>query len=192
MAANDNKNEDKKPLGQSIRDLIEPALDDPRRNELQLQKLDHIFNQLAQVVPRALEQEFNNFARYVENASERNPEVKHPMIIDALTAGGDQGYSPIKKFGLPISTEFTDFAANDIKELPNYIKLHEVARDLDVALKLLGVTADEAKGGFSQAILVVDGSKTYAEGALENSTLYPNLPPKPQSFDRKSGKEFKM
>lgn len=192
MAANDNKNEDKKPLGQSIRDMIEPALDDPRRPELQLQKLDHIFNQLAMVVPRALEQEFNNFARYVENASDRNPEVKHPMIIDALTAGGDQGYSPIKKFGLPISTEFTDFAANDIKELPNYIKLHEVARDLDVALKLLGVTADEAKGGFSQAILVVDGSKTYAEGALENSTLYPNLPPKPQNFDRKSGKEFKM
>lgn len=192
MAANDNNNEDKKPLGQSIRALIEPALDDPRRSKLQLEKLDDIFNQLAMIVPCSLEQDFNHFARYVQNASERNPEVKNPIIIDALTSGGEQGYSPIKKFGLPISTEFTDFSAQDIKELPNYIKLHEIARDLDVALKLMGVTADEAKGGFSQAILIVDGSKTYDEGALENSSLYPNLPPKPQSFDRKSGKEFKM
>lgn len=192
MAANDNKNEDKKPLGQSIRDMIEPALDDPRRQEIQLKQLDHIFNQLANVIPTALEQEFNNFARYVQNATERNPEIKHPMIIDALTAPGNQGYSPIKKFGLPINTDFTDFSAADIKELPHYISLHEVARDLDVALKLVGVTGDETRGGMSQAVLIVDGSKSYDQGAMENAQLYPNLPPKPKDFDRKSGKEFKM
>lgn len=191
MAANDNKNEDKKPLGQSIRDMIEPALDDPRRQEIQLKQLDHIFNQLTQAIPTTLEQEFNQFSRYVQNAAERNPEVKHPMIIDALTVAG-QGYSPIKKFGLPINTDFTDFSAQDIKELPHYISLHEVARELDVALKLSGITGDETRGGMSQPVLVVDGSKSYDQGAMENAQMYPNLPPPPKDFDRKSGKEFKM
>jgi|GEM_PF-1253070 len=196
MAVNDNKDDNAQPLGQRIRNLIEPALEDERRPALQLQKLDHIFNQLAAIVPRQIEQEFTHFSRYVEKAAEREPDIKHPMIIEALTVAGQDGessYNPIKKYGLPISTTFTDFAAADIKDLPGYIKLHETARDLDVSLKLIGVTAEESRGGMGMPpILIVDGSKSYSEGAMENAQMYPNLPPKQKDFDRKSGKEFKM
>ncbi len=186
-------NEKKPPLGDRIRALIEPALDDPRRNALQLQKLDEIFNKVAAAVPRMLEGEFNDFATQVERETARKPENRNPMIIDALTTMGPQGeslYSPIKKVGLPISTNFTTFAASDIKELPGYIKLHEAARDLDVSLKLLGVTADEAKASSGYglpAVLIVDASKSYQDGALENGHLYPDLPPRKVDFGRRNG-----
>ncbi len=186
-------NDKKPPVGERIRAMIEPALDDPRRNALQLQKLDEIFNKVAAMVPRMLEGEFNEFNRAVENETTRKPDNRNPMIIDALTSMGPQGeplYSPIKKIGLPISTNFTAFAASDIKELPGYVKLHEAARDMDVSLKLLGVTADETKGGSGYglpAVLIVDGSKSYQDGALENGHLYPDLPPRKVDFGRRGG-----
>lgn len=185
-------NEKKEPVGKRIRALIEPALDDPRRPQIQLQALDEIFNKVAGIMPRALEGEFNNFSRHVENESARKPENRNPTIIEALTrmgSDGESGYSPIKKFGLPISTTFTNFSASDIKELPGYIKLHETAREMDVAVKLLGVVADEAKASSYglPAILVVDGSKSYQDGAMENANLYPDLPPRKTDFGRRGG-----
>ena len=181
MAANDNKDDNVQPIGQRIRNLIEPALDDPRRPALQLQKLDHIFNQLAAIVPRQIEQEFTHFSRYVEKAAERDPEIKHPMIIEALTVAGQDGessYNPIKKYGLPISTTFTDFASADIKDLPGYIKLHETARDLDISLKLMGVTAEESRGGMGMP-------PPQSTGAGTASSLQLNPPRQPAQTERK-------
>lgn len=186
-------NEKKPPVGQRIRAMIEPALEDPRRDEIQLKKLDDIFNKVAAAVPRIVEAEFNDFSYQVEAETQRKPDNRNPMIIDALTSVGPQGealYSPIKKIGLPISTNFTAFAAADIKELPGYIKLHETARDMDVSLKLLGVTAEETKGASGYglpAVLIVDASKSYEDGALENSHLYPDLPPRKVDFGRRGG-----
>lgn len=186
-------NEKKQPVGQRIRAMIEPALDDPRRNEIQLQKLDDIFNKIAAKMPQVIESEFGDFSFKVENESKRKPENRNPMIIDALTTMGPEGealYSPIKKIGLPISTNFTAFAAADIKDLPSYIKLHEKARDMDVSLKLLGITAEETKGASGYglpAVLIVDASKSYEDGALENSGLYPDLPPRKVEFGRRGG-----
>jgi len=192
-----NEEEKKQPIGERIRAMIEPALDDPRCPELQLQKLDEIFNVVATRIPKMLEGEFERFDRAVQTETGRKPENRNPMIIDALISLGPDGeplYSPIKKLGLPISTTFTSFAAADINELPGYIKLHEAAREMNVSLKLLGVTADEAKagGGYGlPAVLVVDGSKSYEEGALENGNLYPNLPPRRAEFGRR-GKDFDL
>lgn len=189
--------EQKKPIGDRIRALIEPALDDPRRPELQLKKLDTIFNAVAPRLPQMLEAPFRDFSMHVEQETSRRPENRHPMIIEALTQVGPDGepmYNPIKKLGLPISTTFTTFAAADINELPGYVRLHEAARDMNVALKLIGVTAEEAKAGSGlgmPAILVVDATKTYEEGALENANLYPNLPPRKVEFNR-SGGDFKL
>ncbi|MDY0008242.1 MAG: hypothetical protein RBS08_00920 [Bdellovibrionales bacterium] len=191
--------ENKKPesVGARIRALIEPALEDPRRPELQLKKLDEIFNAMAPRLPKIMEGEINNFENAVKAETDRKPENRNPMIIDALTQIGPNGeslYSPIKKFGLPISTTFTEFAAADINELPGYIKLHEAARELDVSLKLIGVTAEETKGSGGlgmPAVLIVDGSKSYTDGALEGARLYPNLPPRKVDFGRR-GNDFDL
>jgi hypothetical protein len=191
-----SEEEKKKPVGERIRALIEPALDDPRRQPLQLQKLDEIFNAIATRMPRILESEFDRSNAAVEAETRRQPDNRNPMIIDSLTQMGPEGeslYNPIKKLGLPISTAFTEFAAADINELPGYIKLHETARDMDVALKLVGVTAEESKGGGlgMPAVLVVDGSKSYNDGAIENARLYPNLPPRKVEFGRR-GNDFDL
>jgi len=185
--------EQKKPVGDRIRALIEPALDDPRRPELQLKKLDEIFNMVSASMPRMLEQDFAQFEHHVERETGRKPENRNPLIIDSLTQVGRDGealYTPIKKLGLPISTTFTSFAAADINELPGYIKLHETAREMNVALKLVGVVAEETKGsalGGLPPVLIVDGTRSYEEGALESSNLYPNLPPRKVDFGRRGG-----
>lgn len=183
---NDNKKQqEKKPLGQSIRDLINPALEDTRREAIQAKHLDSIFERLAQQLPNILEREFSNFFNYVSSVK---PENKNPVIIDALTVmsdrdSGEASFSPIKRLQLPIVTTFTTFSAEEIREMPGYIKLHEAARKMDISLKLAHITPDDAKNGLP-AMLIVDTSKSYADGALENSMFYPNLPPPPVKFDR--------
>jgi hypothetical protein len=179
------------PVGDRIRAVIEPALDDPRRDQIQLNKLDEIFNAVATRLPEILGNDFDRFNAAVEAETRRKPDSRNPMVIDALTSLGPDGaplYSPIKKIGLPISTTFTQFAATDVNNLPGYIRLHETARDMNVALKLIGVTAEESKGSGlgGQAILVVDGSRSYEDGALENAMLSPQLPPRKVDFGKRS------
>ena len=83
--------EQKKPVGDRIRALIEPALDDPRRPELQLKKLDEIFNMVSASMPRMLEQDFAQFEHHVERETGRKPENRNPLIIDSLTQVGRDG-----------------------------------------------------------------------------------------------------
>lgn len=191
-----SEEEKKIPVGERIRAMLEPALEDPRRDQIQLGKLDEIFNAVATRLPKIFENDFVKFNTAVENETRRKPENRNPMIIDAITSLGPDGeplYSPIKKLGLPISTTFTQFAATDVNNLPGYIRLHEAARDMDVALKLIGVTAEEAKssGLGGQAILIVDGSKSYDDGALENAMLSPQLPPRKVDFGKRD-KDFDL
>jgi len=190
---------EKKPLGQSIRELINPALEDQRKPVIQNDRLDKAFSEIAESIEPALEHAFQHFFNAVARTAERSPDHKHPMIIDALTVTkGEEGnskYSPIIRLPLPISTTFTAYTADEVREMPGYIKLHEKARELDVALRIVGLTADEAKGSAVFAlppILMIDASKSYEEGAAENSALYPNLPPQKAAFDGRSSKSFDM
>jgi hypothetical protein len=185
----------KQPLGQSIRDLLNPAFEDERRPEIQNKIVSDIFAQLADSIAPLFEQEFSHFFNHVAAKADKKPLQKTPIILHAMTLAGKNGdgaYSPVKELRLPIVTKFTNFSTDDIKDMPGYIKLHEVCRDMDIAIKLIGLTADEARGSMMPPILTLDATKSYTEGAMENAHLYPNLPPKKVEFDRKSGRDFSM
>lgn len=190
---------EKAPLGQRIRDFINPALEDSRKPKIQNDILDEVFGTLADMMEARLEKSFTATFNRVTERSKRRPSLAAPMIIEDLTRvdpmTGEAKYSPIWRVPMPIALSFTNFQAADIKDLPNYIRLHEKARDLDVAVKIVGLTADESKASMGiamPAIFIVDASKSYDDGALENAHLYPDLPPKRAKFDKDGGQEFKF
>ena len=187
-----NSNDKSIPIGKRIRDVINPALEDSRREQVQLNILDNVFSQFADALPKIVERDFQAFFNQVAR-TDSQPQTRNPTIIKYLTAikgeDEDSAYSPMKRLAIPVSTNFTTFSADEIKELPGYIKLHTVARDMDIALKIPGLTADD-KG--NQAVLTFDASKTYNQGAYENAQMYPQLPPPKVEFDRKQSQEFKF
>ena len=189
MAPADDENQP--PLGQRLRDLINPALEDERAKAIQTEIVSKIFEQYADAIPRIFEKELTHFFNHVSQA----PKSKQtPIIVHALTAAsgqeGEPAFNPIKKIQLPVSNSFTTFSAEDIREMPGWIKLHEVCRDLDISVKLMALTQEEAKGSMLPPLLILDASKSYNEGALENAQLYPQLKDKPAEFNKKSGQEF--
>ena len=191
--------EPKKTLGDSIRDFVNPALDDPRRPEIQNEILNEIFEEIADSFEETLRGKFEAVAKMVDAKSAKRPNLRTPLILEQLTKinpmTGEPLWSPIIRRPLKLSTAFTMFSADDVKDQPGYIRLHENARELDVAIKLIGLTADESKSasGFSiPAMLLIDASKSYDEGASEGGNLYPNLPPKRVAFDKHEGKDFKF
>ncbi|TAL38960.1 MAG: hypothetical protein EPN97_03210 [Alphaproteobacteria bacterium] len=181
----------KPPLGQRLRDLINPALEDERAKPLQSQIVSDIFGQIADNVPKMFERELSSFFNHVSSAPERK---KTPIIINALTVAqgqeGEPAFNPIKKLQLPVSTSFTSFSAEDIRDMPGWIKLHEVCRDMDISIKLMSMTTEESKGSLMPPLLILDASKSYNDGAIENAQLYPQLADKPKPFDKKTGQEF--
>lgn len=174
-------------LGDRFRNLIEPALDDERRQATQLAILDDIFKALATRLEPVIERSLGNIFNQAAMVEQRKPDDKNVFIIKQLTEVGPQGEAKVPgviRMGLPIATGFVEFAAHDIKELPGYIALHEKARELNVSLKLMNITADETKApsGYPQpAMLIVDLTKSYEAGAIENAQLYPNLPPRAEA-----------
>lgn len=183
------------PLGQRLRDLIQPALDDERRKPIQAEIASNFFAQMADIIPRKMESDLIPFFNHAAKVPEKK---RNPMIITAVTAVSQQGMmgdddaalSPIYKIPVKISTAFTDFTPQEVCEMPGWIKLHEVCRDLDVSIKLMAMTADESKGSLLPPILIIDASKSYTEGALENAQFYPQLPEKQAQFNKKNGQEF--
>lgn len=179
------------PLGDKLRNIIQPALDDSRRQTVQLQKLDEIFEELAQklehIVTDSIGNVFNEAARMERNGGDA---ARNMYMINQLT--DHKGLSTYLPLRLPINTAFLEFSPQDIKDLPNYITLHEKARELNIALKLMNITMDETKSpnGAQPAVLAIDLSKSYEEGAMENASLYPQLPPKKVEFDRHTGNGF--
>lgn len=187
--------EDNRPLGRKIRDLINPALNDPRKHALQLDMLDKIFDQLADLMPRLLDKEYRSIFNHVAARTKDKPELAAPIIINAVTAAAqgedaDSPYSPTRRFAIPVSTAFTSFTPEDIKNLPGYIRLHEAARDMDVGISVTGLTAEEA--GRMNPMLTVNAMKTYEEGAFENYEMYPVLPPRKAAFDKGGSREFNL
>ncbi len=191
--------EPKKTLGDSIRDFMTPALEDTRRSEIQNDILNEIFEEIADGFEEHLRAKFEAVAKMVDSKSAKRPSMRSPLILEQLTKvnpmTGEPLWSPIIRRPLPLSTAFTLYSADDVKDQPGYIRLHEKAREIDVAVKVIGLTADESKAssGFAiPPILVIDASKTYDEGAIESSNLYPNLPPRKVEFNKSEGRDFKF
>lgn len=165
--------------GSRLRDIINPALEDSRKKQIQLELLDNFFEHIAEQIPGGVE----GSLRKIFNKASRLPEEdRNAFIIEQMTLTDQMGnpyYTPVIPFGLPVTTGFTEYTAMDIKELPGYIRLHEAARDADVAVSLKYLLADEVKifGGMGPPPrVVIDASKSYEEGAVENGDIYPQLP----------------
>lgn len=188
---NDNRNPANLPLGDKLRNLIQPALEDSRRQATQLAVLNDIFQELSGHFEQFLTQRFADvFNRAASKERSGGESARNMFMIEQLT--DLKGTSTFLRMDLPIATAFLEFEAQDIKELPGYIALHEKARELNVALKLVNVTIDEVKSpnGPQPAMLLVDLNKSYEDGAMENSTLYPQLPEQNIPFNRTTGKGF--
>ena len=186
---------EKKPVGDRIRDFINPALEDTRKSSIQLSILNENFEMLALQFPKIMESQFKKI--FNQAAGLKNIEQRNEFIIQKLTVveNGAPGYAPSLLISVPVSTAFTSFSAEDIRSLPGYIKLHQTARAENVAVRLVGLLADETKSGSpfpTPAVVVIDGSKTYDEGALDNSSLYPDLPEPPANFDPKKPGDFNL
>lgn len=179
------------PLGQRLRDLINPALEDERAKAIQSELVSNIFSQVADGIPKMFEKELSHFFNHVSQAPEKK---RTPIIVHALTAAsgqeGEPAFNPIKKMQLPISNSFTNFAPEDIREMPGWIKLHEVCRDMDISVKIMALTTEESKGSMLPPLLILDASKSYLDGAIENAQFYPQLKDKPAEFNKKNGQEF--
>lgn len=183
------------PLGDRLRNLIQPALDDTRRQAAQLEMVDQMFMAISQNLEAYLNRALGDFFNQAATVERRNADMKNLFILDKLTREAKENPSPIVRVGVPVNTAFIEFSAQDIKELPGYIALHEVAREMNVALKIMNITMDETKtpsGYPQQCVLVIDMTKSYEEGAMENASLYPQLPPKKVEFDRNGGQKFKF
>lgn len=171
--------EEKKPVGDSIRDLVNAAMEDERRHQVQLDLLDESFKRIASQIPRVMQQELTQ----VFNMLSRQPqEERNLILIEMLTTGQ---YHPVKQLQIQIETSYTQFSVEDIKALPGYIKMHEEARAANIAINLVGLTTEDSRGG--PALLVFDGTKSYEDGAAEHSMLYPDLPPPPRKDFKGSG-----
>jgi hypothetical protein len=168
--------------GDSIRDIINPALADTRKEKLQLDVLDKIFANTAQDFPDIVAQNLSDLFNGISFL--RDEDDKNRILIEKMTLAGIRGaYSPIIKLQLPVAVDFAAFAADDICKLPGYIKFHEAARFANVAVKVNGLLQDEAQGGGPPPHIVIDASKTYEQGAMENARLYPNLPDRKAAND---------
>ncbi len=181
---------DFRPVGDSIRDIINPALADERKQQIQMDILDQIFGDMAEDLPACLKENLTGLFNEVAYAEWDDT---NRTVLTLLTLTDQQGqpmYSPVIEIGLPIVTQFTDFFADDIRNLPGYIKFHEAARDANVAVRLSGLLKEDS----GAPKITIDCSKTYEQGAMENASIYPNLPepvaPVMLAADLKTAKAF--
>ena len=162
---------DEKTLSDAVREMIFEADEHPDKKEIQLQILDTTLTNLANTLQRkvgdSLSEIFNTF-------SPLSPEARNMMIIASITKGE---FNPTIATKISLNTEFTDFSAFDVAQLPGYAALHEAAQNLNVAINFSGFTSDER----GQVLVMVDIGKTYEEGRNASSYGYPELPPKPES-----------
>lgn len=183
---------EKKPAGENLRDLVNPAFDDERRENLQADILNKAFDTISDSFEAPLTHKIRVFFNYVAQQTEKKPKTKTPMVLEALTRidpmTGQPAFSPIMILPIPVVAPMAGFTADTVKSLPGYIKLHEKARDLDVSIRIHGLLSDEVRGNISSylnpPLLIIDATKSYEEGALENGNLYPDLPEKKQEFKR--------
>jgi hypothetical protein len=181
-----NKKPPQEPLGKRIRDVVDGALSCEQRRDVQIQMLDQVFFELSMVLPKRMESELKDLFKMLSMVRARE---QKPATVEALTIPPPDGYSPIKKFGLGFSNMFTEFTIDDFINLPGYIELHKVARQMDISINIMNVTAEEAKSGNplfpSAAMLVANGLESYEDGWYKYRAIYPKLPPVDQPKNNK-------
>lgn len=155
--------------GEIARELVEAAMEHEKRHEIQRNILSGIFNSLAKEAEKLesqLPMLFNQLSMMPEGQ-------KLEQVIADLTVGR---FPTVVQMKIGISTQFTDFNLEDIKEMPGWIKIHEMARKLDVAVRLVGVTKEDAggDGGGPMPHVAFDILKPYDQSDLSSS---PDLPP---------------
>jgi len=192
-----NNPKKRQPLGQSIRELIKTALQDERRQQIQLDILDQFFAETVFKLTKVLE---DGILPIFNHAATMPLPKRNKFIIEQLTKLDITGmplYSPRTiEISIPLCMNFVNFSGEDIRELPGYINLHEVARKEDVALDLV-LPSESGEGGKKdkQIKLIVNSFRTYAQGAAENPQFYPDLPELPEVpeiFDRTTPRRFKF
>ncbi len=156
---------------ETFRDWAKEAMDDERKNDIQLEVLDGVLKELAFKLPAVIG---NTISDIFNEASHLAPEARNKRLIEAFTAS-ESGTALTIPVG--INTMYTQYYDSDIRQLPGYVKLHEVARELDFAIDLKGLTG--AMG--MPPKLALDLSKTYEEGEYESSCGYPDLPEQSQA-----------
>jgi hypothetical protein len=191
----DDAGPEDEPLGQRFRQFVDKAFADPRRKEIQLDKLDRILGIVADRLPGSLQAECKQFFNFAAAVGQSSEEKKLSFIIDAVTLSGGNGtpgsFSPLRKIPLQMSTLHTEFTRADILALPNYIRLHSLARDMDVAIKMVAATIDDAQtANIGMPVLIIDLTKSYDAGGAEPDSFYPALPPR--KIQRKPGGDFKI
>lgn len=176
----DDDTPQEEPLGQKFRQFVDRAFADPKRKEIQLDKLDRILGLVADKLPGSLQSECKQFFNMASAVGQTSEEKRLSFIIDAITLPGTpMSFTPLRKIPMQMSTQHTEFTRADVMALPNYIRLHSVARDLDVAIKLVAATVDDAQtASIGMPVLIVDLTKSYDAGAAEQDSFYPILPPR--------------
>jgi len=182
-----NNEKDTRPIGDRVREFLESPLNDPDRKQIQLNILEDFFYSLSEALPKVMEQSFSNIfnkASKIENEEDRNF-----IILEDITRvnprTGAPAYTSISALGIPISTEFTEFSWSDIRELPGYIKLHEAARDCNIAINVSNLVEKGPEGMPLPPRLTLYASQTYDQGAMAYSQSYPQLPEKEEPKIRK-------
>lgn len=169
----------KRPIGDYLRKIFEDAMKDERRSNLQLLRLDECFQNCMNVA-------FADLEGLADFASQFLPKDRNEWII---LENLREELLPVIPIPLEINTEFTDFTPEQVCALPNYIRLHELARRENVAIKLVGVVngldeLDEEEMCLEEPMVIIDPLQTYEEG---RDNLYPDLPPVCISLYRKPG-----
>ncbi len=116
-----DSNENEIPLGRKIRDLVNTALKDSRKEQIQLDLLDKAFGQVTIVLRKTLEKDFSQLDRHVKSRAADNPDKAALIIITAVTTSApneevDSPYSPVRRIQIPVSTAFTEFSAQQIRD----------------------------------------------------------------------------
>ncbi len=165
------------PIGDRVREILNPALADERRKQYQLDILNHYFEEATKQLPQIMEKSFRSIFNKVTRAEQ---DQKNLVVIDQLTNVDPQSgralFSPAMAIPISICVDYADFTAEDVRTLPGYIQLHEMAREQNIAVRISGLLTDDKREG-QPPILILDTSKTYEMGATEDSGMYPNLPP---------------
>jgi hypothetical protein len=177
-----------KPFGDRLRDIVNAAMEDSRRHDLQYELVNTFFQDMAQKLEPFLMSKTGEFFNTHARIADRHPDKKNLYTIEQVTT---DGVPTFYRLGIPLNPAFLELTAQDIKDMPGYIALHEKARDLNIALGLSGLTMEENRGqAQNQPVLVVSPMQTYDDGAMENSAFYPNLPPRPVAFDKHTSSDY--
>lgn len=166
------------------------VLSHPNSKKVQLEMLDFFFAGLTDSMENALQNTLERMENILEsNDSSRAFGLMVSFLTQSLNANTNNGFSPLIFCQMPFNSCMLRVSALDIKQLPGFAKLHELAKSYDVAISVSNLvdnneTASIAERTQTYPTVTLDLRKSYAEGLLEDSNnLAPHLPAIVETFD---------